>query len=103
MAADISIEEEKAIQWIADVDNELNSVESLLNRVSSALQEIPGEDDDIMKGIQDAGQVMHDFWDKMCNGFSEATKAITKAIGDLGKTADDVVSDINTVKSKVGS
>ena len=101
--ADISIEEAKAKQWILDVKNELSSVETVLRNVTTACVTVPGEDDDIMKGIVSTGETLKNFWDQMCNGFKNATDLISKSIDKIGATAGEVVQDINTVKSKIGS
>lgn len=101
--ADISIEEAKAKTWILDVKNELSAVETVLKNVSTACTTLPGEDDDIMKGIVDTGEALRSFWDQMCSGFTKATELISDAIDKIGSTAGEVVSDINNVKSRIGS
>lgn len=101
--ADISIEEAKAKQWILDVKNELSAVEIVLRNVSTSCTTVPGEDDDIMKGIVSTGEALRGFWDQMCSGFKNATNLISDAISKIGTTAGEVVSDINNVKSKIGS
>lgn len=101
--ADISIEEAKAKQWILDVKNELSLVEAVLRNVSTACTTIPGEDDDIMKGIVSTGEALREFWDQMCSGFKSATNLISDVITKIGTTAGEVVSDINSVKSRIGS
>ena len=101
--ADISIEEAKAQQWILDVKNELASVEMILKKVSTACATVPGEDDDIMKGIVSTAETLRGFWDQMCSGFQSATKLIQEAISKIGTTAGEVVDDINNVKSRIGS
>lgn len=101
--ADISIDEAKAKQWILDVKNELSSVETVLKNVTTACTTVPGEDDDIMKGIVSTGETLRSFWDQMCNGFKSATDFISESITKIGTTAGAVIQDINTVKSKIGS
>lgn len=101
--ADISIEEAKAREWILDVKNELYSVEEVLKNVTTACVTVPGDDDDIMKGIVSTGETLRNFWDQMCNGFKSATDLISNAISEIGKAAGEVVQDINNVKSKIGS
>lgn len=103
MAADISIEQAKAQQWILDVKTELVEIEKILNNVSNTLQDIPREGDDIINGIVATGQVMHDVWSQMCNGFKEATDSIMEGIDQIGKTAESVLDDINSIKRMLGT
>ena len=100
--ADISIEEAKAQQWILDVKNELNSVENLLTKIANTCQTIPGDDDDIMKGIEKTATNLNNVWNQMTSGFKNATNEISKAIKEIEKKADEVMSDLNDVNSRIG-
>lgn len=100
---DISIDEARAKMWIQEVDEEIRDVEALLRKINQAASSIPGEDDDIMKGIEATCNTLNDFWTKMCNGFKSAGKSLTSVIDSLGKAASSVIEDINAVKSKIGS
>lgn len=100
--ADISIEEAKAQQWILDVKNELSLVEKVLNHVTTTCATIPGEDDDIMKGIESAANSLNSFWGQMCSGFKSATNEISKAIKEIGTKTNEVMSDLSDVKSRIG-
>lgn len=100
--ADISIEKDKAQAWIQDVKQELDQVEKLLSQLATSAGSIPGEDDVIMKGIGDTCESLNEFWTKMCGGFRSASNTLGTAIQNIGKTVDSVLSDIKTVKNKIG-
>lgn len=100
---DLSIDEARAKQWMQDVDQEIEEVEALLKLVSQARSSIPGEDDTIMEGIISTCEALNDFWTQMCNGFKSASKSLTSVIENIGKAASNVVNDINTVKSRIGT
>lgn len=100
--ADISIDEARAQQWILDVRNELALVEQVLEKVSKACTTTPAETDDILKEISKTGEDLNSYWNKMCSGFNKATSNIENAIKTIGKNANDVMSDINSVRSKIG-
>lgn len=101
--ADISIEQEKATQWIADVKSELELVEALLKKVATVSTTVAGDDDVIMQGIENTFQTLSNFWDNMCDGFKSATDYLSQGIKMIGQAASEVVDDINTVKSKIGN
>lgn len=100
--ADISIDEARAQQWILDVRNELALVEQVLEKVSKACTTTPAETDDILKGIAKTGEDLNSHWNQMCSNFQKATSNIENAIKKIGKNANDVISDINSVRSKIG-
>lgn len=101
--ADISIDEAKAKVWIDDVKSEITEVEGVLKKVTTAVTTAPGEDDDIMQGIESTCQVLSDFWTRMCQGFKSAGSAMTETIERIQKSGQEVIGDINNVKSKVGT
>lgn len=101
--ADISLKEEMARQWIQDVNNEITQVESLLKTIAQAASTIPGEDDDIMKGIESTCNTLQNFWNQMCSGFKKTGSLISEAIQRIGKAADEVVKDVQNVQKRIGS
>jgi archaellum component FlaC len=101
--ADISIEQEKAKQWMADVKNELELVEALLKTVTAASTTVPGDDDVIMQGVEKTCETLTQFWNTMCEGFKSASSLLEEAINKIGQVADEVIEDINTVRGKIGS
>ena len=103
MSYDLNIDEARARIWIADVENEIRIVKELLTKVSTASTTTPQEDDDIMKGIAATCSTMRSFWDKMCNGFAGMVKNITQSFEKMSASTNEVVSDVNDVRNKVGS
>ena len=55
MAANISIDAEKAEIWVKDVEAEIEEVNGVLNRVTGVLTTVAGDDDTIMQGIYNYG------------------------------------------------
>lgn len=99
--ADISLKEEMARQWIQDVNNEVAQVESLLKTIAQAAATIPGEDDDIMKGIESTCNTLRNAWDNMCNSFKKAGGLLGDAIQRIGKAANEVITDIGNVQKRI--
>jgi len=56
-----------------------------------------------MKGIVNTGETLRGFWNQMDNNFKQATELLAGAIEKIGVTADEVIQDINAVKSKIGN
>ncbi len=100
---DLSIDEARAKVWMEDVNQEIEEVEALLKQINRAASAIPGEDDVIMQNIESTCNVLTDFWNQMCNGFKSANKSLASIIENIGKAATNVVDDINSVKSRIGS
>lgn len=101
--ADISIEVVQAQHWIKEVQTELEEVRSLLGKVSDEITTPAGEDDAIMKGIEQTGRTLSSVWEVMCNGFKEACDLIGGAIKKIADSADQVVEDIEAVRSRIGT
>ena len=101
MSTKISIDEAKAQQWILDVQNELRLVETVLSKVAEAQQTIPESNDEIMKSIVATFETLNKKWTDMCSGFNEATGIIGNVIQKIGTAAEDVLSDINGVRSNI--
>lgn len=100
--ADISIDEAKAQEWILDVKNELSQVEQILQKVSKVCTTTPAETDDILKGMAQAGNDLQNHWNNMCSGFKSATTSIENAIKNLTKATEKVMSNIDSIRSKIG-
>ena len=60
MAANISIDAEKAEIWVKDVEAEIEEVNGVLNRVTGVLTTVAGDDDTIMQGIYNYGTRLQD-------------------------------------------
>ena len=100
--ADLSIDEAKAKQWIQDVNDEINSVEAILQKVTAASVAIPGEDDSIMNGIEGLCKTLSSFWDNMCKGFRTAENKLEELVNLIGKTGQELMDDIGTLKARIG-
>ena len=103
MSYDLNIDEARARNWVADVENEISIVKDLLTKVSTASTTTPAEEDDIMKGIEQTCVTMRNFWDKMCSGFSGLIDNLKQAIEKMANSTNEVVGDVNEVRNKVGS
>lgn len=101
--ATISIEVDQARHWIQDVENELEQVRILLEKVSTATTTPAGEDDVIMTGIEKTCGALNSFWTNMCNGFKGACELLGDAVVMLTDSATQVVEDIEAVRSRIGT
>ena len=84
MSYDLNIDEARARNWVADVENEIRIVKDLLTKASTA-------------------STMRNFWDKMCSGFSGLIDNLKQAIEKMANSTNEVVGDVNEVRNKVGS
>ena len=100
--ADISIDEAKVKIWMDDVNAELDAVEVILKNVNMSLTTVAGEDDSIMNGIYNVGKAMETAWTTMSKNFKNAQSKIWKAIAKIVSSAQSVIEDTNTLKSKIG-
>ena len=57
MAANISIDAEKAEIWVKDVEAEIEEVNGVLNRVTGVLTTVAGDDDMFVKVAVGGGRV----------------------------------------------
>lgn len=99
----ISIEVDQARHWMQDVKNELEQVDILLKRAAKAYTTPAGEDDVIMKGIENTCNALDTFWTGMCNGFKEACDFLGGAIEKVAESATEVVEDITAVRGRIGT
>ena len=99
--ADISIEEAKAKVWLDDVNNELNEVEVILNKVNTCLTTVIGSDDTIMAGICNIGTAMENAWGNMCKAFKNVQGSVGKVLSQLFTTAQNVVDDADAIRAKI--
>lgn len=99
--ADISIDEAKAKIWLDDVNAEIDAVEGILKKVNSSVTTPAGSDDSIMKGIEKIGVAMENAWTAMCNHFKQSQSKLKEAIDMIVRSAQTVIDDADSVKSKV--
>lgn len=98
--ADISMDEAKAKYWILEVRNEINAVEGVLLRVSTACSSMVGDDDSIMQGVYKLGTLLEASWMNLCNTFKNAIENIGSAISTLGQKGQEVVNEVEETSAK---
>ena len=103
MPADIKIDEARARMWMDDVNNELELVQSVLNKTHTAIQTIPTDDDTIFQGIRKAGSTLATAWEKVCNCFRESRGLVGNAISHAATAAEELSAGINSLIAKFGS
>lgn len=99
--AEISIEEYQAKKWIREVETELELVDRTLKNVTNACSSVVTEEDDIMKGIEQAGTKMREVWEPMCNEFKRAAEQIDGAIQKVAKTAKELLDNVRNIKKQI--
>lgn len=99
--ADISIDEAKAKIWMEDVNAELYAVEIILKNVNTSLTTVAGQDDTIMNGIYNVGKALESAWTTMTSNFKTAQNKIKQAITEIIASAQNVIDDIDVLKSKI--
>lgn len=99
--ADLSFKEERARQWMMDVQNEIQLVHAELQKVNSEAEITPGDEDTILQGIQKCNTAMQDGWTRLCNGFTEATNKVNGAIESLVKVVTQQRQDVDNLTARM--
>lgn len=87
---DVNFDCEMAKSWKLEVDMTLMHVRRILEEVSEECEEGFDENDTVLTAIQEAGKVMHESWDKLCNGFD----AINEIFGNLIKDREERIQKV---------
>lgn len=101
MAANISIDAEKAEIWVKDVEAEIEEVNGVLNRVTGVLTTVAGDDDTIMQGIYNYGTRLQDSWQQMCKGFTGAVDLLHQAFRRHGEVASELLEGVQGLAGKI--
>ena len=72
-----------------EIQQELTQVETLLNSVNAACEELP-MDDPIMAAIEEAGGELHEKWGQLCETFHS-----------VGETLDGVISNVEAAIERI--
>lgn len=99
--AEISIEEYQAKKWIREVETELELVDRTLKNVTNACSSVVTEEDDIMKGIEQAGTKMREVWEPMCKEFKRAAEQIDGVIQKVAQTAKELLDNVRNIKKQI--
>lgn len=83
---------EKLLNLKFEIDDELRHVKETLDEVNRVCQTTPGEDDSILKTIQETGDKMHETWKGLTNAFDRIGQRIQGVIDDYKKWIEDKVN-----------
>lgn len=96
---DVDFDVAAASAWKMEVEMELGKVEQVLSEVSEQCTTIPGEQDTIMKGIEEVGKVMHDSWNTLCNGFQQMCSKFGELIKNREASINKVAESFEALKN----
>lgn len=99
---DVSIDEARARVWIMDVYTEINAVNNVLERISGAQKEMPGENDSIMSVIVKTGEATGNLWKTMTRAFQDSCNFVEDAIKRYGTVGSQVVESFEEQRKKLG-
>ncbi len=99
MSHDVDFDVAAASSWKVEVECELGKVEQVLNEVAEQCTTIPGEQDTIMKGIEETGRFMREQWNNLCSGFQQMCAKFGELIAGRQASINKVAESINNYKS----
>lgn len=99
--AHIDIDQFQAIQWAQDVQQEIDMTDEVMMNLSRAMQQIPGEEDTIMRAIKGTGETMESVWQTVKQNHSEAIANIMDLIRQLGTQIENMKAKVDEVHRKV--
>ena len=98
--ADITIKEAQAKQWVEDVNDEIESVRVILQKVTAASIAVPGEDDTIMNGIESTCRNLESAWKSMFDRFKQTSSKMMQLIDLIAREARELEEKARSIGQK---
>ncbi|WP_165249446.1 hypothetical protein [Adlercreutzia sp. ZJ141] len=99
MSHDVDFDVAAANSWKIEVEMELDKVRQVLDEVAEQCTTIPGEQDTIMKGIEETGRIMQEQWGNLCGGFQQMCSKLGDLIKGRQASIEKVADSIDSYKS----
>lgn len=99
---DVDFDVMKVANWKREVQNELDSVDTLLRQVADVCSEIPGENDTFMNTLYDIGTGLSNAWTSLSKGFKSVGDALDNIVEEYKNKVTAKVDELNSFKSKIG-
>ncbi len=91
--ADRNIDCGKAVAWLKEVNEEIDSVKRVLEEVPNVTCDVPGGDDTFIKMLEATNSFTTDAWNKVTKEFTSAWEKVDGVLEELvrvGQVAADI-------------
>lgn len=98
----ISLDEGRALLWHEEVRNELKLVTEINSKVAACVLALQEDDDPLIHVLHSIGEKIENYGNILSKTFSNAMDDLKSGIDKLKKAHEDLTTDAEVTKSKIG-